>query len=39
MKEHKGAVRRHENSSKVWAHTTESGHTFDFGNVRVIDID
>ncbi len=39
MKEHKGAVRRHETISQVWAHTAESGHTFDFDNARVIDRD
>ncbi len=27
MRDHKGAVRRHETASKLWAHTAESGHT------------
>ncbi len=39
MKEPKGAVRRHKTTSQVWAHTAESGHTFDFDNARVIDRD
>ncbi len=39
MREHKGAVRRHEITSQVWAHAAESGHTFDFDNARVIDRD
>ncbi len=39
MREHKGAVRRHVTTSQVWAHTAESGHTFYFDNVRVIDRD
>ncbi len=39
MWEHKGAIRRHEATSQVWAHTVESGHTFDFDSVRVIDRD
>ncbi len=39
MKEHKGAIRRHETTSQVWAHTAESGHTLDYDNARVIDRD
>ncbi len=37
MLKHKKAIRRHETTSQVLGHITESGHTFDFDNVRVID--
>ncbi len=37
MRDHKRAVRRHETTSPMWAHTAESGRTFDFDNVRMID--
>ncbi len=36
MREHKGAVRRHETTSQVWSHIAKSGYTFNFDNARVI---
>ncbi len=39
MREHKGAIGWHETTLQVWGHAAESGHAFDFDNVRVIDRD
>ncbi len=38
-RELKRAIRRHEMTSKVPGHAAARGHTFDFGNARVIYMD
>ncbi len=35
MQEHKSAVRRHDTSSHIWAHMSETGHVVDFKKAKV----